>query len=222
MLTVTASTDRIRERSRAARPAAARFNTPTLRLDERSVASLLQQRAGNHAMQRLLAAPRAGGLLQRLAHTVYGPNGARATVAHADLGTGTAATVDEAHVRGHRGNAHPYHHERGHLIAKQLGGDGADPRNLVGLSDGTNAPLMADMEGLAADIVRAAGPGASVVVDTTVDFTKTHYCGPPVAPYEAGMVGAISVVLKHQDGTELFKSVYPNGVVKKHPAAGCC
>jgi hypothetical protein len=43
-----------------------------------------------------------------------------------------------------------------------------------------------------------------------------------VAPYEAGMVGAISVVLQHRDGTVLFNSRYPNGVVKKHPAAGCC
>jgi hypothetical protein len=36
------------------------------------------------------------------------------------------------------------------------------------------------------------------------------------------MVGAIRVLIRHPDGATLFDSVYPNGVVRNHHAAGCC
>jgi hypothetical protein len=151
---------------------------------------------------------------------------------------GTAASVDAARVYGHMGNAHPYHHERGHLIGKQLGGDGADQRNLVGLSDGTNAPLMADIEGLCRDLI-AAQPGASVFLQVEVDWNNADYNGPAAAPFVPGVapwgvtglpgggtkgtVGKIVVrIYDTAGGTVLFEQAYPNGVVKNHAAAGCC
>lgn len=134
---------------------------------------------------------------------------------------GTAASVAEHNVQGHMGNSHPYHHERGHLIGKQLGGNGASAQNLVGLSDGTNAPLMADIEGHCRDIL-VANQGGSVIVRTTVDYNNTYYNGPAAAPFIPGMVGAIEVRISHTDGTLLFSQRYPNGVVKNHPALGCC
>ncbi len=135
---------------------------------------------------------------------------------------GTAATVAENNVQGHVGNGHPYHHERGHLIAKQLGGDGGDARNLVGLSDGTNAPLMADIEGFVSDTLRA-NVGGSVYIQTEVDYEPGYYNGPPGAPHIAGMVGRILArIYTAVGGTLLFERGYPNGVVKNHHAAGCC
>jgi DNA/RNA non-specific endonuclease len=137
-----------------------------------------------------------------------------------DAAGGTAATVPANQVQGYQTNAHPYHHERGHLIGKQLGGDGGSAQNLVGLSDGTNAPLMSDIEGFCRDVL-VANPGGSVILTTTVDYTNTHYNGTAAAPFIAGMVGAIQVVISHTDGTQLFSQTYPNGVVKNHPADPC-
>lgn len=151
---------------------------------------------------------------------------------------GTAATVADANVYGHFGNGHPYHHERGHLIGRQLGGDGADPRNLVGLSDGTNAPLMADIEGFCRDVLNA-NPGGSVFLRVEVDWTNADYNAPVAAPYVAGAapwgvgaggakgtVGSVTVTIYSADpaagGAELFRQGYPNGVVKNHAALGCC
>ncbi|MDB4948962.1 MAG: hypothetical protein JWM27_1611 [Gemmatimonadetes bacterium] len=197
----------------------------------------LQRTLGNRAVGRLLAArhaeprltsPAGSGVLQRLVAATYyggaaGPVMATATITPADLGTGTAASVANGFVAGHMGNGHPYHHERGHLIGKQLGGDGADGQNLVGLSDGTNAPLMADIEGHVRDLIAAAGVGASVYLEVTVDYSATHYNGPAAAPYVAGMVGSIEVtIFDTAGGTALYTQRYPNGVVKNHAAAGCC
>lgn len=139
------------------------------------------------------------------------------------LAGGTAATVAPALVAGHRGSGHPYHHERGHLIGRQLGGDGGHTSNLVGLSDGTNAPLMADIEGECRDIIQANGPGASVFLQVEVDWNGAYYNGPVAAPWAMGMVGRIIVrIYSAQGGALLFEQGYPNGVVKNHPAAGCC
>ena len=158
---------------------------------------------------------------------------------------GTAASVHADRIFGHLGNAHPYHHERGHLIGKQLGGDGSHVQNLVGLSDGTNAPLMADIEALCAEIIRA-NPGGSVFLRVEVDWTNVNYNGPAVAPSVAGVapwgvnglpgggtkgtVGAIIVSIFSANpglpapatGALLWTHGYPNGVVKNHAAAGCC
>lgn len=138
---------------------------------------------------------------------------------------GTSASVDSSEVEGYLGNAHPYHHERGHLIGKQLGGDGADPRNLVGLSDGTNAPLMVDIENECRNIIIANGPGASVFLEVTVDWNGAYYSGTAAAPYlpTVSMVGRIIVrIFATAGGALLFEQGYPNGVVKNHARAGCC
>lgn len=151
------------------------------------------------------------------------PLTARATISAVGAAAGgTPATVPEHMVQGHMGNAHPYHHERGHLIGQQLGGDGANPANLVGLSDGTNAPLMADIEALCRQLIVDNGAGASVGLEVEVDWTNEYYNGPPAAPWVQGMVGRIIVRIYHSDGTLLFEQGYPNGVVKNHPALGCC
>ncbi len=159
--------------------------------------------------------------------TVY----ACATITYADLGTGSAITVPAPQVSGYVANAHPYHHERGHLIGKQLGGDGTDSRNFVGLSDGTNAPMMADIEGHVRDILQNAGPGSSVFVEVTVDYTPTDYNGPAAAPFLANsaqvthgtMVGAVEYhVYATQGGALLYTQRYPNGMVKNHAQLGCC
>ena len=169
--------------------------------------------------------------IQRFVAITYAPNSASATVTYADLGTGSAPSVAcnqipshaENLVPGITGADHPYHHERAHLIGRQLGGDGGDVNNLEGLSDGTNAPLMSDIEGTVYDMLLAAGPGSSVFIDITIDYTGTDYNGPPAAPYVAGMVGKLTYnVYDAPGGTLLFQGVYPNGVVKNHPSLGCC
>ncbi|WP_020410006.1 DNA/RNA non-specific endonuclease [Hahella ganghwensis] len=149
---------------------------------------------------------------------------ARATISVVGSAAGgTSASVANGLVKGHMGNAHPYHHERGHLIGKQLGGDGGDARNLVGLSDGTNAPLMSDIEGECRDIIMANGPGSTVFLEVEVDWTAAYYNGPTAAPWVPGMVGRIIVrIFSSSGGALLFEQGYPNGVVKNHAALGCC
>ncbi|BBM86658.1 DNA/RNA non-specific endonuclease [Candidatus Uabimicrobium amorphum] len=166
--------------------------------------------------------------IQRIATTYIAdlsgrPIYASAVIRPTDLGTGTPASVASGNVTGHMGNNHPYHHERGHLIGKQLGGNGADVRNLVGLSDGTNAPMMADIEGVVREILENNGANASIFLEVTVDYTGTHYNGPPAAPYVPGMVGSIEVnVYNEPGGAMLYTQRYPNGMVKNHRVLGCC
>ncbi|MEO7020999.1 MAG: DNA/RNA non-specific endonuclease [Ktedonobacteraceae bacterium] len=156
---------------------------------------------------------------------------ASATIGYNDLGTGNTITVPNVQVAGYVANAHPYHHERGHLIGKQLGGDGTDARNFVALSDGTNAPIMSDIEGFVREILTNAGPGSSVFVEVTVDYSANHYAGSPATPFLANsplvihgtMVGSVEYhVYDVQGGAILFTRRYPNGVVKNHAALGCC
>ena len=59
-------------------------------------------------------------------------------------------------------------------------------------------------------------------VETSVDYTAADYNAPPAAVLTAGMAGSIAVTVR--DSTlvhELFKRVYPNGAVNRHPALGC-
>lgn len=151
------------------------------------------------------------------------PLRAEATIAVVGAAAGgTAASVSDHLVRGHMGNAHPYHHERGHLIGRQLGGDGGNAANLVGLSDGTNAPLMADIESLCSEMIRAQR-GATVFLQVDVDWSGAYYNGPHAAPWVAGMVGRIIVrIFASAGGSLLLEQGYPNGVVKDHRALGCC
>ncbi|MEB3281962.1 MAG: DNA/RNA non-specific endonuclease [Lyngbya sp.] len=170
------------------------------------------------------------GIIQRVVAINYVGNTASATITHDDLGTGTPANVSSNLIPSHAhalgvavGAGHPYHHQRGHLIGRQLGGDGNDVRNLVGLSDGTNAPLMADIEGHVRDILTSAGLGSSVWIQVTIDYSNVNYAGPPAAPHVPGMVGMLSYeVFDRQGGTRLYHTAYPNGVVNNHHAAGCC
>ena len=87
-----------------------------------------------------------------LAHVFYDdpdglgrPGTATAVITPSDIGTGTEAN-SRIRPPGFEGGAHPNHHERGHLIGNQLGGDGNDPRNLVTLTGGTNHPHMENLE----------------------------------------------------------------------------
>ncbi|MCZ2078505.1 MAG: DNA/RNA non-specific endonuclease, partial [Bryobacterales bacterium] len=87
-----------------------------------------------------------------LAHTFYNepdelgrPGTATAVITPSDIGTGTEAN-SRIRPPGFQGGAHPHHHERGHLIGNQLGGDGNDPRNLVTMTGGTNHPHMEALE----------------------------------------------------------------------------
>ena len=145
---------------------------------------------------------------------------ARITVVGPQAG-GTAPSVPNNSVHGHRGNQHPYHHERGHLIGRQLGGDGGDPRNLVGLSDGTNAPLMTDIENECRVIIEA-NPGVTLILRVTVDWSAAYYDAPQAAPHDGNMVGSILVQILDLDSAVIFERRYPNGVVNNHHVAGCC
>jgi hypothetical protein len=184
-----------------------------------------------------LAPNRISAVIQRLVAITYNVGAppvttASATITYADLGTGTAPSVasnlipSHAHALGVAvGAGHPYHHERGHLIGRQLGGSGADVNNLVGLSDGSNAPLMADMEGVFAQALRAAGAGSSIWVRVSVTYAAGDYNGPVAAPHVAGMVGRIDYeIYDHAPpgNTLIISATYPNGVVKNHHGAGCC
>jgi DNA/RNA non-specific endonuclease/Bacterial TSP3 repeat len=79
--------------------------------------------------------------------------GAAATITRRMLGTGTSASrsVRPAGFAGGQAN-----HARGHLIARQLGGSGRDPRNLVTLyQNPVNTPVMRGFEQQVANAVRA-------------------------------------------------------------------
>ena len=105
---------------------------------------------------------------------------------------GTPVTIANNQVQGHMGNARTLTTMSGaHLIGRQLGGDGGDPQNLVGLSDMTNGSLMADFEGECSDIIRAQ-QGAQVILETEVDYSNANYNGPLTAPHQHGMVEARS------------------------------
>ena len=71
------------------------------------------------------------------------PTGGIAEVDISSLGTGTDAAINPP---GWEGGGHPYHQQRGHLIANNHGGSGTEPRNIVTITDGTNHPGMTKWE----------------------------------------------------------------------------
>ncbi|MCK8504078.1 DNA/RNA non-specific endonuclease [Myxococcus fulvus] len=73
------------------------------------------------------------------------PQGAFALITPADIGTGTPAN-QSIRPPGFVSGNHPDHHQRGHLIGNQLGGDGNHPMNLVTITGGTNHPHMEALE----------------------------------------------------------------------------
>jgi hypothetical protein len=76
--------------------------------------------------------------------------GVNATLTAADLGTGTR--TDQRHRPPGFGDKD----HRGHLLARQLGGSGYDPRNIVSLTPETN---QSDMQVFDKDVARRLGNG---------------------------------------------------------------
>jgi len=99
------------------------------------------------------------------------PTGARAVVTRDMLGTGTPASRS-IRPPGFEGRAAG--HARGHLIGKQLGGSGTDPRNLVTLQQNpANSPVMRGFESQ----IRSAVEGGHVV---NVSVTPIYRGGGPI------------------------------------------
>ena len=85
------------------------------------------------------------------------PTGIRAIITPALIGTGSHAN-SRIHPPGWQGGE--FNQARGHLLGKQLGGSGDDPRNLVTLTHrGCNTPYMRDFE----NAVREAVEGGQQV-----------------------------------------------------------
>lgn len=80
--------------------------------------------------------------------------GVSATLTAPMLGTGTKANRRYS-PPGWRSGQAPYFDNRAHLLARQLGGDGKDPRNLVTAARQTNHPRMSQFERGVASRVRA-------------------------------------------------------------------
>ena len=90
------------------------------------------------------------------------PTGVQASITKDMIGKGTPAS-QSIRPPGFQGGAAG--HARGHLLGRQLGGSGTDPRNLVTLRQNpTNSPVMLGFE----NQVRAAVEGGEVV-----DFVAT-------------------------------------------------
>lgn len=81
--------------------------------------------------------------------------GVEATLTAPMLGSGTRANW-RLTPPGWQGNGDIYNEARGHLLGRQLGGLGNDPRNLVTLTQrGANSPQMRDFENQVASRVRS-------------------------------------------------------------------
>lgn len=93
------------------------------------------------------------------------PTGGFAEVTKATIGTGTSAS-SSINPPGWLGGEHPYHQQRGHLIANNHGGSGTDPKNLVTITDGTNHPGMTKYENIITNHVNA-DPNNKVLVEVT-------------------------------------------------------
>jgi len=78
----------------------------------------------------------------------------------------------------------PQHHQRGHLIGNKLGGSGADERNLVTLTEGTNHPVMYEYEAMVYETVRNH-PTLQFVYQVTAQYESTRYL-----PAQAAVGGA--------------------------------
>ena len=80
--------------------------------------------------------------------------GVTATLTQRGLSGGTRADPNQT-PPGWGGNGRTYNEARAHLLARQLGGQGDDPRNLITLTQkGANSPEMSTFEGRAARRVR--------------------------------------------------------------------
>ncbi|RLJ32221.1 RHS repeat-associated protein [Chryseobacterium sp. 7] len=93
------------------------------------------------------------------------PTGGFAEVTQSSIGTGSSAS-NSISPPGWLGGEHPYHQQRGHLIANNHGGSGTDPKNLVTITDGTNHPGMTKYENIITNHVNA-DPNNKVLVEVT-------------------------------------------------------
>ena len=75
------------------------------------------------------------------------PTGIEATITEDMIGTGTVPKPSIRPPGFEGGGKESPGHARGHLLGKQLGGRGDDPRNLVTIyQNGSNTPVMRDFE----------------------------------------------------------------------------
>jgi len=116
--------------------------------------------------------------------------GVTASLTQRGLSGGTRADPRQTPA-GWGGDGIEYNEARGHLLARQLGGRGDDPRNLVTLTQrGSNSPQMSTLEGRVARRVRSgefveysASPlyADGTLPPTAVLVTATGSRQPPVA-----------------------------------------
>jgi rhizosphere induced protein len=159
-------------------------------------------------------------IMQNLVYTsknVHGqdlPGIAEADISYHDRGTGTDADRGIS-PPGWQGGGAPYYQNRSHLIAKSIGGDGRDARNLVTLTDGTNGTIMREIEQEARDILDApAGQTFHYKAEAMYDAAAYPASGNPNALFP--MPSSITVTISSLDGAELYTHSFPNGVLNQH------
>lgn len=133
------------------------------------------------------------------------PMGAEAVIVASDLGIGTPAS--RYRPAGFEGGAHPFHHDRGHLIARDLGGSGTDPRNLVTITGGSNHPTMFSTEQQVKALVLE---GRAVRVRVEPQYAGDDQV-PHTIKYEA---------FDARTGQRLFCNTIVNGYQKKNERCG--
>ncbi|MDD6827480.1 MAG: DNA/RNA non-specific endonuclease, partial [Oscillospiraceae bacterium] len=118
------------------------------------------------------------------------PTGAKAIITNDMIGTGSAASssiTPPGFAGGGKGGAG---HARGHLLGKQLGGSGKDPRNLVTLyQNPVNSPVMRDFE---TSVRRVVEKGQTV-----------NYSATPVYKGEELIPSAVTIKAVGNDGFQL-------------------
>ncbi len=118
-------------------------NTSTNKFGNQSSGGKISQNSSNETINKKNESAISYGELDSLGR----PTGAQATLTKDMIGSGSAASsniIPPGFAGGGKGGAG---HARGHLIGKQLGGSGKDPRNLVTLyQNPVNTPVMRDFE----------------------------------------------------------------------------
>ncbi|MDO6819040.1 DNA/RNA non-specific endonuclease [Zobellia sp. 1_MG-2023] len=129
--------------------------------------------------------------------------GGIAEVNNSTLGSGTKAGLYDP--PGWQGGAHPYHQERGHLIARNHGGSGTDPRNIVTITDGTNHPGMTRFEN---SVTRHVRSGNTVLIEVTPNYSGNN----PIPD-------SINMYAIDQNGNVIADTTVQNGLRKN---TACC
>ena len=130
----------------------------------------------------------AAGLARETGAVDYGtldalgrPTGVKATITQDMIGTGTDASR-KITPPGWSGNGTEFNEARGHLLGKQLGGSGTEPRNLVTLEQNpVNTPVMRDFETEVRNTVESG---------QVVNYSATPiYSGDNLAPRAVTLLG---------------------------------